>query len=90
MSELDGAGRFRSVLGKLDDTGVTLRPQNVDTTAARLVIYTDDSPTPHELTASRTGDRFATGPIDGDPLYVVAMIEGTPWLVATRKAWRWE
>jgi hypothetical protein len=89
MGELDASGRFRSVLGTLD-AGVTLRPQNVDTTTARLVAYSDDSLTPRELSAPRDGDHFATGRIDGDPLYVVAIIDGTPWLVATRKAWRWE
>jgi len=90
MGELDATGRFRTVLGTLDDAGVTLRPQNIDTSMARLIVYTDDRPTPHELAAPRTGDRFATGRIDGDPLYVAAIIDGTPWLVATRKAWRWE
>jgi hypothetical protein len=92
MGELDAAGTFRCALGTLDDTGVTLRPQHLDTSAARLVIYTDDSPTPHELAAPRDGDgnHFRTGRIDGDPLYVAAIIDGTPWLVATRKAWRWE
>jgi len=90
MGELDARGRFRSVLGTLDGDGVTLRPQNVDTAAARLVVYTDDSPVPRELPTTRDGDRFTTGRIDGDPLYVVAIIDGTPWLVAARKAWRWE
>jgi len=90
MGELDAAGRFRTALGTLEDTGVTLRPQNLDTSTAHLVIYTDDDPTRHDLTASRTGDRFTTGHIDGDPLYVAAIIDGTPWLVAARRAWRWE
>jgi hypothetical protein len=90
MGELDDTGRFRSALGTLDDTGVTLRPQRLDPAAARLVAYTGDDPTPRELPATRSGDRFATGRIDGDPLYVVAIIDGTPWLVATRRAWRWE
>lgn len=90
MGELDGAGTFRTVLGALDTHGVTLRPQNVDTAGAQLIAYTDDRPTPREISASRDGDRFLTGPIDGDPLYVVVVIGGTPWLVATRKAWRWE
>ena len=90
MGEIDGSGRFRSVLGTLDGTGVTLRPQNIDARAAHLVIYTDDDPTPHDLTASRAGDRFTTGHLEGDPLYVAAIIDGTSWLVATRKAWRWE
>jgi hypothetical protein len=90
MGEIDGAGTFRSVLGTLDSAGVTLRPQHVDTGSARLVVYAGDSPTSHELTAPREGDRFLTGRIDGDPLYVAAIIDGTAWLVATRKAWRWE
>ncbi len=90
MGELDAAGTFRSVLGALDDAGVTLRPQHLDTSTAHLVVYTDDSPIPHELAAPRQGDRFLTGRIDGDPLYVAAIIDGRPWLVATRKAWRWE
>lgn len=90
MGEIDGAGTFRTALGTLDDAGVTLGPQHLDTSAARLVIFTDDSPAPHELTAPRDGDRFRTGRIDGDPLYVAAIIDGTPWLVAVRNAWRWE
>jgi hypothetical protein len=89
MGELD-RGTFRTVLGTLDDRGVTLRPRNVDTTSARLVVYTGDDLARRELTAPRDGDRFLTGPLDGDPLYVVAVIDGTPWLVASRKAWRWE
>ena len=47
------------------------------------------------VTRARDGDRAAfasivTGSIDGDPLYVAAVVGGTPWLVATRRAWRWE
>jgi hypothetical protein len=90
MGELDDTGRFRTVLGALDDRGVTLRPKAIDTAGARLVKYIDDRPAPHDVPATREGDRFITGPIDGDPLYVVAVIADTPWLVATRKAWRWE
>jgi hypothetical protein len=90
MGELDSAGTFRTVLGALDTHGVTLRPQNVDTAGAQLIAYTDDRPTPREISGSREGDRFLTGPIDGDPLYVVVVVGETPWLVATRKAWRWE
>jgi hypothetical protein len=90
MGELDDTGRFRTVLGALDGRSVTLRPQLIDTASARLIKYTDDRPAPHDVPATREGDRFITGPIDGDPLYVVAVIDGTPWLVTTRKAWRWE
>jgi hypothetical protein len=90
MGELDASGTFRTLLGGLDARSVTLRPQHVDTAGARLVAYTEDRPVPREISAPREGDRFLTGPIDGDPLYVVAIVDGTPWLVATRKAWRWE
>lgn len=90
MGELDEAGAFRSVLGALDATSVTLRPQGIDTAGARLVGFLGDDPTPHELPATRTGDRFLTGPIDGDPLYVAAMVGDTPWLVATRRVSSWE
>jgi hypothetical protein len=90
MGEIDASGTFRTVLGTLDARGVTLRPQAVNTAGARLMAYTDDRPVPHEIAAPREGDRFLTGAIEGDPLYVVAIVDGTPWLVATRKAWRWE
>jgi uncharacterized membrane protein YphA (DoxX/SURF4 family) len=90
MGELDEAGAFKSVLGALDATSVTLRPVGIDTAGARLVAIVGDDPTPHQLSAARTDDRFVTGPIDGDPLYVAATIGGTPWLVAIRRAWRWE
>jgi hypothetical protein len=90
MGELDDTGQFRTALGTLDDRGVTLRPNGIATAGARLVKYTDDRPTPYDVPATREGDRFITGEIDGDPLYVVAVIDDTPWLVATRKAWRWE
>ncbi len=90
MGEIDRTGSFRSLLSKLDDNGVTLRPRNLDLATARLVKYLDDRPVPQDIPATREGDRFVTGPIDGDQLYVVAIIDGTPWLVATRKTWRWE
>lgn len=90
MGELDAAGTFRTALGAIDAAGVTLRPQNLDAGRAHLVIYAGDDPTPRELPAARSGDRFATGRLDGDPLYVVAIIDGTSWLVASRRAWHWE
>ena len=90
MGEIDAAGTLRTVLGTLDAGGVTLRPQNLDASRAELVIFTDEDPTPHPLAAPRTGDRFATGAIEGDPLYVAAVIDGATWLVTTRRAWRWE
>ena len=90
MGELDAAGGFRSVLGTLDASSVTLHPQGIDATRVRLVAFIGDAPVPRELPATRDGDRFDTGRLGGDPLYVAAIIDGTPWLIATRRAWRWE
>jgi hypothetical protein len=83
-------GTFHSVIGKLAGDGVDLHPVNVDTANVKLLVYRDDDPTPHELPATRSGDHFATGPIDGDLIYVVAVIDGTPWLAASRRLWKWE
>ena len=90
MGEIGSDGVFRSVLGKLSDQEVTLGPMHVDTTNARLEVYENDEPTPRELTTSRTGDRFSIPKIDSDRFYIVAVIDGKPWFVATRKLWRWE
>jgi hypothetical protein len=88
--EIDRDGTFRTVLGTIGASDVTLQPRGVDATGARLRVYRDDELAPRELTGDRTGDRFLTGPLEGDPLYVVAMIDGHAWLVGSRKAWRWE
>jgi hypothetical protein len=88
-------GTFRSVLGKLTDGAVELHPQHVDTANVTLVYYANDQPVPHELAATRSGpngagDHFAIGKLDADPVYIVAIIDGTPWLVASRRSWKWE
>jgi hypothetical protein len=88
--EIDRDGVFRTALGAIGPSDVTLRPQGLDAGGARLSAYRDDGLEPHELTSQRDGDRFLTGAIAGDPLYVVATIEGRAWLVGSRKAWRWE
>ena len=91
LGELRDDGSFRSVLGTLSATTVELRARGVDTTGARLVYYADDRPISWELAATRTsGDRFTIGKLDADPVYVVAVIDGVPWLVATRRSWRWQ
>ena len=87
LAELHPDGAFKTVLGTLEGTTVTLKPQGVDTTDVKLVYYKDDQPTPLDLTiASRTGDVFtlASAPI-GRPVYVVAIIAGRPWLVASAR-----
>ena len=88
--EIDRSGAFHTVLGTIDSTGVTLRPVGLDTSGAQLSYYRDDVLAPQPITSQRTGDRFLTGPLDGDPIYVVATIGSDRWLVASRRAWRWE
>ncbi len=83
--ELHADGTFRTVLGTLTGTTLELRPRNIDAREVRLVYYKDDDPTPIDLPAARTGDRFALPQLAGSPLYIVAIIDGTPWLVASRK-----
>lgn len=87
--ELD-RGVFRTVLGAIGADDVVLAPQGLDATTAQLACYLDDEPTPHPLAGAHTGNRFATGAIEGDPLYVVAQIDGKAWLVGSRRGWRWE
>jgi hypothetical protein len=87
--ELD-RGAFRSALGAIGPADVVLHPQGLDPSDAQLTVYRDDAVTPAALPGARTGDRFATGAIQGDAIYVVATIRGEPWLVGSRRAWRWE
>lgn len=86
--ELAADGTFRSVMGSMTmtprGTTVVLAPQNVDTTDVRLAYYRDDHPEPIEISGTRTGNTFALPRLEGHPLYVVAIIGDTPWLVATR------
>ncbi len=90
LGEIRDDGAFRSVLGRLDGETVELRPRGVDITHAKLVYYADDRPIPHELATTRTGDRFTIGKLDADVLYIVAIVDGTPWLVASQRRWKWQ
>ena len=83
---LDGKS-FATLVGSTwRGTTIMLAPQNVDTTNARLVYYADDRPEPHELAATHVGDTFTlAAPIDGKPIYVVAVIGDASWLVATKR-----
>jgi hypothetical protein len=87
LGELHPGGAFKTVLGTLAGTTLTLRPEGVDTADAKLVYYKDNEPAPIELAvASRAGDVFtlAAAP-QGHPVYVVAILGGQPWLVASKK-----
>lgn len=88
--EISVDGTFRTALGKLAPGRVEARPQGLALTGAKLVYYADDKPVPHELPATQTGNSFAIGALDADPVHVVALVEGQPWLVVTRRSWRWQ
>ena len=75
-------GTYRTVLGKLDQGRVTLKPQGLEVHDPRLVYYKDDVPQPIELPVQPVE-------LDGNPIYIVAIIDGKPWLVATEKHWVW-
>ncbi|MBA3465607.1 MAG: hypothetical protein H0T46_37090 [Deltaproteobacteria bacterium] len=85
--ELHPDGTFKTLLGTLDGTTLTLRPREIDTTTVELAYYADDQPTRIPITgATRNGDAFTLpAPLPGKPLYVVATVGDTTWLVASRK-----
>ena len=94
VAEIHDDGRYRSVLGTLGDGQVTLERKGVAGEAVTLAYYRDDAPHAIALSATRAGagsanDRFTIGELDGNPVYVVATIDATPWLVATEKHWSW-
>jgi len=87
VAELGVDGVFRCALGRLEDRRVIAEPRGLDLTAARLIAYRDDLPEPIELPAVRDGNTFTLAdPIIEDPLYVVAIIDGRPWLVAQQSS----
>lgn len=83
-AEVGEGGAFRTLLGTLRGNTLELRPRGIDTRDVKLVYYASDRPQPIELQATRTGDRFALPPISGTPVYIVAIVDGVPWLAATR------
>jgi hypothetical protein len=83
-------GTFRSLLGRMTEDGVELRPQHLDARGARLICFADDRPEPIDLGGTRDGDRVKVS-LDAAPVYVAAEVEGRRWLVAWRRPpWRWE
>ena len=89
LGEIAATGEFRTLLGKLDKTGVVVAPDHVPVTSASLVYYRDDNPAPIPLAAPLVNDHFDVGVLEGNPIYFVAIVDGTPWLVATRAHWVW-
>lgn len=89
--ELAVDGTFRSLLGSLHGATLTLDPQQLDVSGdVRFQYYADDMPEPHDLPATRTGSAsFELAGLTADPVYVVALVDGQPWLAAARRSWRW-
>lgn len=88
-AELRPDGTFRTLVGTLRSTAgglrLTLSPVNLDTTELRLVYYRDDAPHPIDVAPlARDGDTFHLPKLPGRPLYLVAIVDGLPWLAATR------
>lgn len=82
--ELLPDGTYRSLLGRLTRSGVELRPEGLDASAARLVYFADDEPAPRELRGARAGDSVTVS-LPHDPVYVAAELDGKRWLVAWRR-----
>ena len=100
MGELLPDGTFRTALGRLDGAPgpmaehaiVTMRLQGIpEPTTAKLVYFRDELPQPIAIAVERSGARWdlAYEPIAGHPLHFVAILDGTPWLVASYAPWRW-
>jgi len=100
MGELLPDGTFRTALGRFEgEPGarsehalLTMHLSSIPEPAQdKLVYFRDDLPEPIDITASRSGATWdlAYEPIAGYPLYFVAILDGTPWLVASYAPWRW-
>ena len=97
LGEITADGTFRTLLGTFKDHEengyVELAPKNVDVPAdTKLVYFRDDRAEPIDVPAPLVSNRFDLGyvPVPGNPRYFVAMVRGTPWLVASHTVWRWE
>jgi hypothetical protein len=96
LGELTADGVFHTLLGKVDVDAehgfAELRPQNVSVPAdTKLVYYRDDRAEPHPIDVPLVGNRFDLGyqSLPGNPRYFVALVGGTPWLVASHTRWEW-
>ena len=100
LGELLPDGTFRTALGTLKGTpgpsseNVTLTMQLrgiAEPATAKLVYYRDELPSPVDIAVERDGPTWdlAYQPVEGHPLHLVAILDGTPWVVATHAPWRW-
>jgi hypothetical protein len=97
LGEITADGVFHTLLGKIDphaENGfVDLAPTNVDVPPdTKLVYFRDDRAEPIAINVPLVGNRFDIGyqQVEGNPLYFVAIVRGTPWLVGSYTERRWD
>ncbi len=81
--EIRDDGTFRTLLGTLGPTSITVHPVGLGRPTA-LAYYADDAPSPVSIAAPLDADAIETGALPGDPIYVVATVDGVAWLVGKR------
>lgn len=90
IGEITSDGGFRTLLGQWRGTRVVLDPRGVDPADVAFLVYTDDVAEPRRLTATRIDQRTWDLGETGPPVsFLVAVVDGTPWLAAWRREWRW-
>ncbi len=89
--EVTADGAVRSVRGRWHATTIELAPEGVEVTGeVHFLLYERDMPTPTALPTRRIGPAtWELGAITADPAWLVVVIDGTPWLAASRRSWRW-
>jgi hypothetical protein len=94
VGEIDDDGAFHTLLGALHGkpgspgARLDLPARPGGWAGAELIYYRDDLPARHEL-GPIVGDSVDLSRLDGNPLYLVAVIEGTPWLLGSFGEYRW-
>lgn len=100
LGELSPDGTFRSALGRIhgapgagsENVGLEMRLRGIAApTTSKLVYYRNELPQPIEIPVEASGGRWDLGyqPITGNPLHFVAILDGTPWVIATYAPWTW-
>jgi hypothetical protein len=78
LGEVAPDGSFRSQLGATRELHAPA--------GSRVIYYRDNVPTPYDL-GPTTADRSRV--LDGNPVDVVVIVDGAPWLVASYARWEW-
>ncbi len=85
LGEVALDGSFRTQLGALHGATLGLHAPP----GSRLLCYRDDVPTPYDLGPTTTTSVDLSRVLDGNPLDVVVIVDGAPWLVASQSRWEW-